>query len=143
MEQNCVEFFFFFSFSPHLFVCFFFFCGNKEKVLVFAFTNMRLNGKVKLFDFRSAFSERTVFKIIIVIFDQFNESDHKTPRMRATNNETLHQDTNDLVLDGVDVGESRVGENAKQSTTEIVSVFVWKSQLICDRIQHVVTPFVV
>jgi len=86
-----------------------------------------------LLDFWSTVDELVVPELELRVFDKFDERDEKTPRMRSVDNQSLQQDSRDLLLDRLRVG---LGEQVEQRAAEVVSMAVGIAQLIRDGIQE-------
>jgi len=76
-------------------------------------------------------------EVVGLVLDELDEGDEQPPRVRAVHNQTLQQDTSDLLLDCLCIGLREEGE---QGTAEIVGVAVGVPQLVCYGIQEQVAP---
>lgn len=76
----------------------------------------------------------TVYKFMVPelkcwVFNQLNEGDEKTPRMRPIYNQPFQENPCDLFLDCLSV---RLGKKVQHGAAEVVRVAVWVPQLVCN-----------
>lgn len=86
-----------------------------------------------LLNFRSTVHELVMPELELRVFDEFNEGDEKTPRVRSVDDQPLQQDARYLLLDCLRVG---LGKQVQQSAAEVVCVAVGIAQLIRYGIQE-------
>lgn len=95
------------------------------------------HGVEKLLDLGGAVDEIVVPKLELRVFNQFNESDEQAPRMRSVHDESLQQNSRDLLLDRLGVGFEK---QVEQRAAEVVRVAVRIAQLVGDGVKEQVTP---
>ena len=92
----------------------------------------------EIFNFWRATNKVVIPKLELGIFDQLDECDEQTPRMRTVDDEALQENARDLLLNGLQVG---FGEEIQQSAREVMRVRVGITQLIGDGVEEQVSAF--
>ena len=92
----------------------------------------------EIFNFWRATNKVVIPKLELGIFDQLDECDEQTPRMRTVDDEALQENARDLLLNGLQVG---FGEEIQQSAREIMRVRVGITQLIGDGVEEQISAF--
>lgn len=97
--------------------------------LLHAATGNRLK---QFFDFWSTVHEIVIPEFVVVVFDELNECDEKTPWMRTVHDESFQEHSSYLLLDCFGVGFSK---QVQQGAAEVMRVAVGVTELVCNSIQ--------
>ena len=72
-------------------------------------------------------------KVVSWVFDELDKSDEEAPGMRTVNDQSLQQDSRDLLLYGFSVG---LGKEGEEGAAEVVGVAIGIAKLIGYCIQE-------